>query len=103
VFAGAFSVIYVIGQLAEWRGWLGSAGGPESVSTPLGIVGLLTPSLFLGPSFMLVTLSIHALAAPELKIWSHAAVAFPTAYTVLISINYYVQLNWRETCSHPCR
>jgi hypothetical protein len=94
VFAAAFSIIYVVGQLAEWLGWLGSAGGPESVSTPLGIIVLLTPSLFLGPSFLLVTLSIHALAAPERKIWSHAAVAFATVYTVLISINYYVQLTW---------
>ena len=35
----------------EWLGWAGSRGGPESVSTPLGIAILLTPSLLLGSSF----------------------------------------------------
>jgi hypothetical protein len=94
VLATVFSITYVIGQLAEWLGWLGSAGGPESVSTPLGIVVLLTPSLFLGPSFLLTILSIHQLASPDRKIWSHAAVVFATIYTALISINYYVQLTW---------
>lgn len=94
VFATIFSVAYVIGQLAEWLGWLGSAGGPSSLSTPLGIVVLLTPSLFLGPSFLLLMLSVHELAPADRKIWSHAAVAFATVYTVLISINYYVQLTW---------
>jgi hypothetical protein len=94
VFATAFSIAYVIGQLAEWLGWLGSGGGPESASTPLGLVVLLTPSLFLGPAFLLVTVSIHELASSDRKIWSHAAIVFATAYTVLISINYFVQLTW---------
>jgi hypothetical protein len=94
VLATAFSLIYVIAQLAEWFGWLGSHGGPESASTPLGIGVLLTPSLFLGSSFLVLVVSIHQLASPDRKVWSHAAVAFATAYAVLISINYYVQLVW---------
>jgi hypothetical protein len=94
IFATVFSIAYVIGQLAEWLGWLGSEGGPQSASTPLGLVVLLTPSLFLGPAFLLVTVSIHELASSDRKIWSHAAVVFATAYTVLISINYFVQLTW---------
>ena len=94
VFATVFSITYVIGQLAEWLGWLGSGGGPENASTPLGLVVLLTPSLFLGTAFLLVTVSIHQLASPDRKIWSHAAVVFATMYTVLISINYFVQLTW---------
>jgi hypothetical protein len=94
VFATVFSIAYILGQFAEWLGWLGSAGGPESVSTPLGIAVLLTPSLFLGPSFLLVVVSIHTLALSDRKIWSHAAVVFATIYTALISINYYVQLTW---------
>jgi hypothetical protein len=49
VVATVCSVSYVLGQLAEWLGWLGSRGGPESTSTPLGIVLLLTPSLLLEP------------------------------------------------------
>ena len=94
VFATLFSLIYVVGQLAEWLGLLGSQGGPESSSRPLGIVVLLTPSLFLGPSFLLLTVSIHYVAAPERRIWSHAAVAFATAYAVLVCLNYFVQLTW---------
>jgi hypothetical protein len=94
VLATVFSISYDIGQIAEWLGWLGSAGGPESSSTPLGLVILLTPSLFLGSSFLVLAVSIHQLASPERKVWSHAAVAFATAYAVLISINYFVQLTW---------
>lgn len=94
VFATLFSIIYVVGQLAEWFGWLGSQGGAESSSTPLGLVVLLTPSLFLGPSFLLLIVSIHYVATPERRIWSHAAVAFATAYAVLICLNYFVQLTW---------
>jgi hypothetical protein len=92
VFATLFSLTYVVGQLAEWLGWLGSAGGPESASTPLGLVVLLTPSLFLGPSFLLLILCVRELASEERRIFGHAAVAFAIAYTVLICINYYVQL-----------
>jgi hypothetical protein len=94
VLATVLSIMYVIGQLAEWLGWLGSQGGPESSSTPLGIVVLLTPSLLLGPAFLVSVVSIHHLASPDRKVWSHTAVAFATAYTVLISINYFVQLTW---------
>lgn len=92
VLATIFSITYDLGQLAEWFGMLGSAGGPESSSTPLGIVVLLTPSLFLGSAFLLLVVCVHHLAPPDRKVWSHAAVVFATAYTVLISINYFVQL-----------
>lgn len=92
--AFVLSVAYDIAQLAEWLGWLGSAGGPHSSSTPLGLVVLLTPSLFLGPAFLLVMVSLHERTAPARRIWSHAAVVFATAYMVLIAINYYVQLAW---------
>ena len=92
VLATVFSITYIVGQLAEWLGLLGSQGGAESSSTPLGLVILLTPSLFLGSSFLVLVVSIHQLALPERKIWSHAAVAFATAYAVLISIVYFVQL-----------
>lgn len=89
-----FSVAYVVSQLAEWFGLLGSAGGPESSSTPLGIVVLLTPSLFLGSAFLLLLVAVHQIARPERRVWSLAALAFGTVYTALISINYYVQLAW---------
>jgi hypothetical protein len=94
VLATAFSLTYDVGQLAEWLGWLGSQGGAESSSTPLGIVVLLTPSLFLGSSFLVLVVCIHELAPRGRKVWSHAAVAFATAYAVLISVTYFVQLTW---------
>ena len=92
VLATVFALAYVVAQLAEWLGWLGSRGGPESTSTPLGIVLLLTPSLFLGSAFLVLMVSVHQLAPPDRRVWSHSAVAFATAYAVLISMVYFVQL-----------
>jgi hypothetical protein len=92
VLATVFSLMYILGQLAEWLGWLGSQGGPDSASTPLGLAILLTPSLFLGSSFLVLVVSIHQLASPDRSIWSHLAVVFATAYAVLISMVYFVQL-----------
>jgi hypothetical protein len=94
VLATVFSIGYDLGQIAEWLGWLGSAGGPESSSTVLGIVVLLTPSLFLGSSFLVLMVCVHQLAAPDRRVWGLAGVAFAAVYTVMISINYYVQLAW---------
>lgn len=65
VLATVFSIIYVVAQLAEWSGLLGSQGGAESTSTPLGLALLLTPSLFLGSSFLVLAVSIHELASPD--------------------------------------
>jgi hypothetical protein len=86
VLATVLSLIYIVGQLAEWLGWLGSKGGPESASSPLGLVVLLTPSLFLGSAFLVLTVSIHEAAPADRKIWSHIAVVFATAYTVLSAL-----------------
>lgn len=92
VFSSLFSLVYIIAQLAEWLGLLGLGGGPENPSTALGLIILLTPSLLLAPSFLLLILSIHYYAPEERKIWSHAGLVFATVYTVMVSINYYVQL-----------
>lgn len=92
ILATVFSIAYVLAQLAEWLGWLGSRGGPESGSTPLGLVVLLTPSLLLGSSFVVLIVSVHQLAPPERKVWSHAAVGFAAMYATLISMVYFVQL-----------
>jgi hypothetical protein len=94
VLATAFSIMYDVGQIAEWTGLMGSGGGAENASTPLGLFVLLTPSLFLGSSFLVLVVSIHRLSSRDRLVWSHAAVAFATAYAVLISINYFVQLTW---------
>lgn len=87
-----FSLAYVVAQLAEWAGLLGSAGGPHSRSTTLGIPLLLTPSLLLGIAFVVLMVSVHYLAEASTRIWSHVAVAFATIYATLISFVYYVQL-----------
>jgi hypothetical protein len=92
VLATVFSLTYVVAQLAEWVGWMGSAGGPESASTPLGIAVLLTPSILLGSAFLVLLVSVHQVAAPERRVWSQAALAFGTVYAVLISMTYFVQL-----------
>lgn len=94
VLSTVFSLTYVVGQLAEWAGLMGSGGGAENASTPFGLVVLLTPSLLLGPSFLVLIVSVHQASPRDRKVWSQAAVAFATIYTALISINYYVQLTW---------
>ncbi|MEZ6030576.1 MAG: hypothetical protein R3C46_12610 [Hyphomonadaceae bacterium] len=86
------SIAYVLAQLLEWQGLLGSAGGPESASTPFGIALLLTPSLLLGSSFLTLAAALHRLAPPPAKVFSQIALAFATAYATLISMVYFVQL-----------
>ena len=86
------SLAYVLGQLAEWLGWLGSGGGAENPSTLLGIIVLLTPSLFLAPAFVLLMAALCAAAPRDRQVWGIAAIAFATAYAVLVGLNYYVQL-----------
>ena len=92
VLATAFALAYDVAQIAEWLGWLGSAGGPASGSTPLGLALLLTPSLLLGSAFLMLMVSVHQVTPVERRVWSHGAVAFATAYAVLISGVYFVQL-----------
>lgn len=87
-----FSLAYVIAQLGEWAGLLGSAGGPHSRSTPLGLALLLTPSLLLGVAFVALTVAIHHQARLAARVWTHLAVACATMYATLIGIVYYVQL-----------
>ncbi|MFQ3614138.1 MAG: hypothetical protein SNJ68_10545 [Cyanobacteriota bacterium] len=92
VLTTALSLTYIIGQLAEWLGLLGSQGGPESSSTLVGLLVLLTPSLLLGSAFLVLMISVHQWAAPDQKIWSQIAVAFATAYGVLTGLVYFTQL-----------
>lgn len=94
VLATAFSLVYVVAQLVEWAGWLGSGGGPENASSPLGLVVLLTPSLLLGPAFLVLVVTINQLAPLDLKAWGQAAIAFATAYVVLTGAVYFVQLTF---------
>jgi hypothetical protein len=92
VLCTVFSLAYVVAQLGEWAGLLGSAGGPHSRSTTFGLIVLLTPSLLLGVSFVVLTVSIHYSAEPSRRIWSHLAVVFASMYATMVSMVYYVQL-----------
>lgn len=94
VLATLFSIAYDVGQIAEWLGLMGSGGGAENASTPLGLAVLLTPSLFLGAAFLVLMVAVHETTPPDKKVWSRAALAFATVYATLISINYFVQLAW---------
>ena len=94
VLATVFSLMYDISQIGEWMGLMGAGGGPENASAPPGLAMLLTPSLFSGPSFLILVVSTHNLSSPDIKIRSHSAVVFATIYAALNSINYYVQLGW---------
>ena len=92
VLASVFSVAYVIGQLAEWFGLMGSGGGPENDSTWYGLVILLVPSLFLGVSFVVMMGCVHRHAPADRRIWSQTGLVFATMYGTLICMNYFVQL-----------
>ncbi len=94
VSCATFSLLYIVFQLAEWQGLLGSAGGPESASTSLGLALLLTPSLFLAPSFVVMMIAVSFLIPESGRIWGLAGVAFATVYAALIGIVYYVQLSF---------
>lgn len=87
-----FSVAYILAQLGEWAGLLGSDGGPYSQSTAFGLAILLTPSLLLGISFVVLMISVHYVAKSADQVWTHVAVAFATMYATLIGIVYSVQL-----------
>lgn len=86
------SIAYVLAQLLEWQGVLGSAGGPASASTPFGIAVLLTPSLLLGSCFLVLIAALHRLAPADTRVFSQIALAFATVYATLISLVYFVQL-----------
>jgi hypothetical protein len=94
ILATACSIAYVVAQLAEWAGVMGSGGGADNPSTPLGLFVLLTPSLVLGSSFLVLMVCVHDCARADRKVWSQIGVAFATVYAALISINYFVQLTW---------
>lgn len=92
--AALLAISYSIAQVAEWLGLLGSAGGPESTSTPFGLVLLLTPSLFLGTAVVVLMVCVHYYAPADREVWSHLGIVFATIYAALISTNYYVQLTF---------
>jgi hypothetical protein len=60
----------------------------------LGIAVLLTPSLLLAPAFLIAMVCLEELAVPERRVFARVAAAFAVVYTVMVAINYFVQLAW---------
>jgi hypothetical protein len=87
-----FSLAYILGQLLEWQGLLGSAGGPASTSTPAGIAILLTPSLLLSSAFLVMISALHQASEAERRIFGQVALSFAIIYATLVSMVYFVQL-----------
>lgn len=87
-----FSLAYIVAQGFEWLGAFGSAGGPYSRSTPLGLGLLLIPSLLLGIAFMILAAALHESAPAQRRVFSQIALAFAIAYGTLIGLVYFVQL-----------
>lgn len=79
-------------QLCEWLGWLGSAGGPQSSSTASGLVVLLTPSLLLGPAWLLLVAAIGGIAPPGRGPFAAASLAAAGIYASLTGTVYFLQL-----------
>ena len=88
------SLAYVAAQLVEWTGALGSAGGPNAASTALGIALLLTPSLLLGPAFVVTMAALHAAAPEARRVFTLAGLAFAAMYATLTGLVYFVQLTF---------
>jgi len=89
-----FSTSYSIAQIFEWAGLLGSSGGPNSVSTPLGIMILLVPSLLLGPAYVAMLAALHEMAPTGSRGLSRTALALGTVYAALTGLVYFVQLTF---------
>ena len=88
------SLAYILAQFCEWLGLLGSAGGPNAASSPLGIYLLLTPSLLLGPAFVVTAAALHAAAPEDRKVFTLAGLAFAAMYATLTGLVYFVQLTF---------
>lgn len=88
------SLAYIAAQLVEWLGLLGSAGGPNAASTPLGIALLLTPSLLLGPAFVVTMAALHQAAPEDRRVFTLSGLAFAVMYATLTGLVYFVQLTF---------
>jgi len=78
-----FALTYVIPQLVI---------GIEMPKTPLTMILILLPSLFLAPSFLIMMTSVHYYADEADRIWSHIGILFALAYAIFVSIVYFTVL-----------
>jgi hypothetical protein len=94
VCTASFGLLYVLAQLLEWAGVLGSGGGPDSPSTASGLAFILTPSLLLGPAFVAMIAALHVAAPPARRAFTLSALAFATIYATLNCVIYFGQLTF---------
>jgi hypothetical protein len=78
-----FAIIYIIPQLIQ---------GIDMPETQKSLVWILTPSLFLAPSFLIMMVAVHYYAEKSKRIWSHIGLLFALAYFVFVSIVYFTVL-----------
>jgi hypothetical protein len=78
-----FAIIYIIPQLIQ---------GIDMPETQKSLVWILTPSLFLAPSFLVMMVAVHYHAGRQERIWSHIGLLFALAYFVFVSIVYFTVL-----------
>lgn len=90
--AAFLSLAYIVAQLFEWSGLLGSAGGPNSASTPLGLAVLLLPSLLLGPAFVVALAALCLTAPRERRVFALAGLSLGIVYAALTGLVYSIQL-----------
>jgi len=89
-----FSLAYVVAQVFEWTGLLGSAGGPNAASTAWGLALLLPPSLLLGPSFVILLAALHQCVPAKRKAFTLAGLSLGAMYATLTGMVYFVQLTF---------
>lgn len=78
-----FSITYAIPQIVL---------GIEMPDTLLWLWIILFPSLLLAPAFLIQMVAVHNRTPVHLRIWTHVAVVFATAYFVFVSIVYFINL-----------
>jgi hypothetical protein len=70
---------------------LGVIGGPDMLKVlpvPWDVYIPIGASILIAPSFLLLTIAIHYAAPEPRRVWTHAAIAFATAYVALVSLVY---------------
>ncbi|MFI5140429.1 MAG: hypothetical protein ACHQIM_21595 [Sphingobacteriales bacterium] len=83
ILAFIFALGYDIAQLFSWLNIL---------HHPHEMFWLFFPSLFLAPSFLIVIVCLHYIAAEQKKVWTMIGLCFAIVYCAFATMNYFIQL-----------
>lgn len=83
VLTAAWTVLFTVAAVLTEAGRL---------AAPWDVVLPIVPSLLLAPSVLVLLVCVHAVVAPDRRIWSQLAVAFAVVYVSLSSASYVVEL-----------